>query len=51
MIVENMEQSALKPRSGGIILSYLRHFLAFFILICYNLIMPSALSSNYYLNP
>jgi hypothetical protein len=43
MIVENIDQRALKPRSGEIILSYLRHFLTLSSYICYNPIMPSAL--------
>ena len=46
MIIESIEQSALQPRSGEMILSCLRHFLAFLILICYNPVIPSALSSN-----
>jgi hypothetical protein len=50
MIIEDIEKSALKPRSGDIILPCLRHFLVFCILNYYNLVMPSALSPNFYFN-
>ena len=43
MIIENINESAFKPGSGDIILSCLRHSSPL-MLICYNLIMPSALT-------
>jgi hypothetical protein len=50
MIVEFDAIVIRKPRSGDIIMSYLRHFLYLYAFFCYNQIIPSAFLQTIFSN-